>query len=561
MKRLAVLLFLAGLTSTTYAAERSRYVVALREGTRGESALKVADRDDGTERRMRRFRKLGGFAADLTADEVAELRASGGALFVDPVVIRSINDAVPAASPATFPMTPRTNAVRPRDAQSVPWGLEMVRAREVWPVTRGGGGVINVVVCDSGIDARHPELAPAYQGGFNAFTGSNDAVDDRSHGTHVAGLIAAADNNVGIIGVAPDVRLWAVKVLDALGSGTDESVAAGIEWAIEQKHKLGGQWILNFSLGAPAPSRFEEAAVLHALDEGLILVCAAGNSGFGEIHYPARYPGVLAIGAVGPTMERPSFSSYGMGLQLVAPGVANVSTMPIGSVVVADVAASDSTLTDAVAIQGAPFGEVSGRYVDCGLGRPEDFPPDMAGKIALIRRGELEFRRKARNARDAGAAGVIIFNDASMRDDRARWSLRGCFDQFCEEDENFDFPVTLLLSAGDGQALLDKLKSNVAVSLSYRRDDYAAKSGTSMSTPHATGVVALLWSLAPTASAHQIYLALKYGAKDLNTTGWDENSGYGLIDAAASARLLAPQLFGLPPAPPLWEPRRRVTGH
>lgn len=554
MKQLAVLLLLAGITTTTYAAERSRYVVALRQGPRGATALAaVADPGGNEERRLRRFRSLDAFAADLTADEVAALRASGGALFVDPVVPRSSSEVLPAAP---FRTTPRSEALRLRDAQVVPYGLQMIRAREVWAVTRGTS--VNVVVCDSGIDATHPELAARYQGGFNAFTGQPGAPDDRSHGTHVAGLIAAADNDAGIIGVAPDVRLWAVKVLDSKGAGTDETVAASIDWAIEKKRSLGGRWILNFSLGAASPSRLEEAAVARAVDEGLLLVCAAGNSGFAQIDYPAKYRGVVSVGAVGPTEERAAFSSYGDGLQLVAPGVSNVSTMPLRSVEVSDVAASDNTLLDAIAHQGGPFGDMSGDFVYCGLGRPQDYPPDVAGKIALIRRGEIEFRQKARYAREAGATGVLIFNDPSMRDDRSVWTLRACDLEWCEEDQDYPFPVTLGLSSADGLALMAK-QGKVTLSISHRYDDYAAKSGTSMATPHATGVAALLWSLAPDATAHQIFLALKFGAKDLYTLGWDPNTGYGMIDAAASARLLAPALFGLPPGPPLSEPRRRTS--
>jgi subtilisin family serine protease len=137
-------------------------------------------------------------------------------------------------------------------------------------------------------------------------------------------------------------------------------------------------------------------------------------------------------------------------------------------------------------------------------------------------------------------------------------TLRACDLEWCEEDQDYPFPVTLGLSSTDGLALLAK-QGTVSLSISHRFDDYAAKSGTSMSAPHATGVAALLWSLAPDATAHQVYLAMKLGAKDLNTIGWDSNSGYGLIDALASARLLAPARFGLPPAPPLSEPRRRTS--
>jgi subtilisin family serine protease len=92
----------------------------------------------------------------------------------------------------------------------------MVRAPLVWPVAKGDG--INVAVVDTGIDYTHPELKDRYQGGFNAITGTNDPTDDEGHGTHVAGTIAASDNGIGVVGVAPNAKIWSAKVR-ADGSG------------------------------------------------------------------------------------------------------------------------------------------------------------------------------------------------------------------------------------------------------------------------------------------------------------------------------------------------------
>src|SRR5205823_10178266 len=130
-------------------------------------------------------------------------------------------------------------------------------AREVWPYTRGAG--VNVAVIDTGIDFTHPDLRRAYAGGYNALSPADAPRDDNFHGTHVAGTIAATDNGFGVLGVAPDVRLWAVKVLDQSGNGDSEHVVAGVDWVLSKKKELGGHWIINLSLGALEKSNIEEA--------------------------------------------------------------------------------------------------------------------------------------------------------------------------------------------------------------------------------------------------------------------------------------------------------------
>src|SRR6185295_11718477 len=112
--------------------------------------------------------------------------------------------------------------------QVTPWGLTMVHAPDVWVATRGEN--VNVAVLDTGIDATHPDLKDAYAGGYNTFDASKPPVDGHRHGTHVSGTIAAADNAFGVVGVAPHVKLWAVKVLADDGVGTNENIVAGFDW-------------------------------------------------------------------------------------------------------------------------------------------------------------------------------------------------------------------------------------------------------------------------------------------------------------------------------------------
>jgi subtilisin family serine protease len=193
------------------------------------------------------------------------------------------------------------------------WGLDAVGAPLAWGVTRGAGIVVAVV--DTGIAAA-PDLAGRLLPGWNQLTGTTDATDDNGHGTHVSGTIAEdADNGLAEAGLAPDVSLLPVKVLDASGSGEDSDVAAGIVWAADH-----GARVINMSLGGPDSSRVLTDAVKYATGKGVLVVAAAGNES-GPVGYPARIAGVLGVGAVDSALARASFSNTGTGLDVVAPGV------------------------------------------------------------------------------------------------------------------------------------------------------------------------------------------------------------------------------------------------
>jgi subtilisin family serine protease len=193
------------------------------------------------------------------------------------------------------------------------WGLDAVGAPLAWGVTRGAGIVVAVV--DTGI-APAPDLEGRLLEGWNVVDGTADAIDDNGHGTHVAGTIGEnAENGLAEAGLAPEVSLLPVKVLDAGGSGTDSDVATGIVWAADH-----GARIVNLSLGGPSSSRVLSDAVRYATAHAVLIVAAAGNES-GAVGYPARIAGVLGVGAVDSTLARASFSNTGTGLDIVAPGV------------------------------------------------------------------------------------------------------------------------------------------------------------------------------------------------------------------------------------------------
>ncbi|WP_404449597.1 S8 family peptidase [Sutcliffiella horikoshii] len=211
-------------------------------------------------------------------------------------------------------------------AQTVPYGLPHIKADVAHAQGLTGSGV-KVAVLDTGIDASHEDLNVV--GGASFVSEEPDALTDgNGHGTHVAGTIAAVNNNTGVLGVSYDVDLYAVKVLSGAGSGTLAGIAQGIEWAIDNDMD-----VINMSLGGSTGSSTLKQASDNAYNSGIVVVAAAGNSGsfFGLINtigYPARYDSVIAVGAVDSNNNRASFSSVGSQLEVMAPGVSINSTLP-----------------------------------------------------------------------------------------------------------------------------------------------------------------------------------------------------------------------------------------
>ncbi|MFT4416278.1 S8 family peptidase [Fredinandcohnia humi] len=202
------------------------------------------------------------------------------------------------------------------------WGIEKVSAPKSWKANYTGAG-IKVAVLDTGIST-HEDLHVAGGVSFTSYT--NSYSDDNGHGTHVAGIIGAKNNQVGIVGVAPDASIYAVKVLDQEGSGYLSDIILGIDWAITNKMD-----IINLSLGAPADSLALKQAVDRAYNKGILVVASAGNSGNTDgsgdtVQYPAKYDSTIAVAAIDSQNMRGIFSSTGTKVEIAAPGVGILST-------------------------------------------------------------------------------------------------------------------------------------------------------------------------------------------------------------------------------------------
>ena len=198
----------------------------------------------------------------------------------------------------------------PAAGQEIPWGIQRVNALNAWSTARGKG--IKVAVVDTGVNLSHPDLK--VEGGYNAITDGASYADDQGHGTHVAGTIAALDNAEGVAGVAPQARIFAVKVLSANGGGTYGDIIDGIQWCVANSMD-----IINMSLGAPGGTSALAKAVKAAEKAGIVVVAAAGNGG--AVVFPAGYPEVLAVAASDKGDKAADFSSRGPEVDFIAPGV------------------------------------------------------------------------------------------------------------------------------------------------------------------------------------------------------------------------------------------------
>ncbi|MCP4763792.1 MAG: S8 family serine peptidase [archaeon] len=212
---------------------------------------------------------------------------------------------------------------------SLGWGPDMINAERVWggiedanDVTSGRltGQGVRVAILGSGIHYNHPDLNDNYRGGYDFINNDNYPNDEHGHGTKCAGVIAAEDNGVGSIGVAPNVELFAIKVFDSNYDGTTAQIVSGINWAITNNMD-----VISMSFSNPNNPPYA-SALLAAYNAGIVLVASTSNKNENTVRYPARLSYVIAVGAISSAQVRASFSNYGSNLDVVAPGVSIYTT-------------------------------------------------------------------------------------------------------------------------------------------------------------------------------------------------------------------------------------------
>ncbi|WP_282141165.1 S8 family serine peptidase [Cytobacillus oceanisediminis] len=402
------------------------------------------------------------------------------------------------------------------------------------------GKGVKVGVIDTGIDYNHPDLRRSFGGGHDLVDNDKDPMETKAaggqgtlHGTHVAGIIAA---NGRIQGVAPEATIIAYRALGPGGSGTTEQVIAAIEQAIKDKVD-----VLNLSLGnnVNGPDLPISMALNKAVEKGITAVTSSGNSGpnIWTVGSPGTASKAISVGASTPTMKVPFLSIGGREIRLDL-------------------------------LQGSKDWEFDRSYelVDGGLGHPEELK-NAKGKMVLVERGELTFTDKAVQAMEAGAEGIIIFNNT-----------KGRF--FGNLDSGVPIPVAAL-SKEEGEELKKNINEGrllARTNIIEERDilaDFSSRGpvtstweikpdvvapgvainstipggylplqGTSMAAPHVAGACAILKQAHPEWGPERIKAVLMNTAKLLmNTEGktyktYEQGAGRIQLDQALRAETL-----------------------
>ncbi len=310
-----------------------RYIVVLRDGAAAGQDVGDIEREDGFVADQVYGKAIRGFAAQLSPDQVRKLKDDGRVASIEP-------DRIVTAFPQTLPtgvhrIATDQNPIAAIDGQDANGGL---------------GLDTDIAVIDTGIQPDHPDLRVVAGARF-VWNGSTCAggsyADDNGHGTHVAGIAAARDNAVGVVGVAPGARLWAVKVLDSTGSGAYSCVIAGVNWVTANAATIK---VANMSLGGSSSAALC-SAIANSVAAGVIYTVAAGNSAVDASGTsPANCSSVIAVSAIadyngqpgggyagsdcygvsppyyGPDDTFASFSNYGSLVDIAAPGVCITST-------------------------------------------------------------------------------------------------------------------------------------------------------------------------------------------------------------------------------------------
>jgi subtilisin family serine protease len=210
----------------------------------------------------------------------------------------------------------------PNDGQFYGWEINKFDIPDLWKKTKGEG--VKVAVIDTGCDFEHHDLSENMLQGKNFVENGKPPMDRNGHGTHVAGTIAASDNNLGMVGVAPRANIIPIKALGDNGGGNLLNVCRGIEWAADNDAD-----IITMSLGSPMGDARMARAIKYAHDKNILVFCAAGNSGPSTpIMYPAKYPESIAIGAIDINMNRTKFTCAGEELEFLSPGQDILSCVP-----------------------------------------------------------------------------------------------------------------------------------------------------------------------------------------------------------------------------------------
>ncbi len=409
------------------------------------------------------------------------------------------------------------------NGQTIPWGIDAVQARDVWDFDRDAviddgaptGEGIKVCIIDTGYYGGHEDLKDS-----NLVSGISQVDDDWSrdggaHGSHVAGTVSALNNELGVVGVSPGmVDLFIVKIFNDDGLWTSASDLTAAIYSCRDN----GADVISMSLGGSSSNRREQRAFDTLYSGGILHVAAAGNEQEdtpGLFSYPASYSSVMSVAAVDSAMSIATFSNQNTAVEIAAPGVGVLSTIPY---IETNTLTVDGVDYEPFHIEFSAYGTASGALVSGGLCTSSGA---WTGKVVLCERGDISFYDKVMAVQNGGGVAAIIFNNEPG-------NFLGTL------GDGTSTIVGLSISQEDGQYLVaNKLgvTANVTSTLLKPASGYEAWDGTSMATPHVAGVAALVWSANPAWTNVEIREALTATAEDLGPTGRDVMFGYGLVQA------------------------------
>ncbi len=505
-----------GLSTSVFAENESRYIITYKENAsqKGRAAMMAKGG-----RSALRLTKRNAEAVYLSDSALAELKGNKNILKIEEDYKR-------------FPLSIyNDDSGNPMAEQLTPYAVYQSQADQL---NLQIASAKKVCIIDSGIAREQGETGghnPDFD--WSVITGSNDSgtgnwyTDGGPHGTHVAGTVAAADNGVGVIGMAPGNPLHIVKVFNAAGWGYSSDLALAADKCTE-----AGAEIITMSLGGGGANSTEENAFANFTANGGLVLAAAGNDGNNSRSYPAGYSSVMMIGANDADNNIADFSQFpscksGRGkhattdeticVEVTAGGVDTLSTYPGGSSTVAGLTADGSTV-GASAMENS--GSASGSTYFMGTAESTDAGAN--GKVCVIDRGNISFHDKVQNCENSGGIGAIIINNESGM-------LYGTLG---------DTNATSIPAVGTALEDRTTLLAAGSASISIEAGDYGYMSGTSMATPAAAGIAALVWSNHPQCSGTEIRNALKATAQDQGASGHDDYFGYGIVKAFDASNYL-----------------------
>lgn len=487
----------AGVLGSASAAETTRVIVAFKPGTAAKIKSAVGAAHGAVKHEIFGMNAM---AIEVPVQALKGLENNPNVEYVEEDVVRKAFSGSTASTGTPYLL-----------GQQVPYGIKMVQA-DLLPDTNTANR--KVCIIDSGYERAHEDLsANSAAGEYDSGTGWW-YTDENHHGTHVAGTIAAINNNgVGVVGVNPNrlLKLHIVKVFNAAGWAYSSTLASAAN-----KCGAAASNVITMSLGGGRSSMTEQRAFDALYAKGVLNVAAAGNDGTTAISYPAGYGSVMSVAALDEAKAWATFSQYNSKVEIAAPGVNVLSTVPMGAGTAASLTVGATSYTPG-AMEGSPVKTATAALADFGIG--DTVNSAVSGKVCLIARGTIDFATKVSNCQNSGGVGAVVYNNVA-----------GAFGGTLGTTVTTIPSVTA--SDTDGAAMKTQLGQSATVALTAT--NYAYFDGTSMATPHVSAVAALVWSYFPTCTGAQIRSSLGKSAQDLGAAGRDVKFGFGLVQAKAA---------------------------